>query len=221
MKEERRKHGIEVKNKPTPSMIKITGFPKEATLAEICNIFKKNHCDIENLDDKIEITGDKGDGPVLLTDLDEIDYELVMEQMDGHFVKGKRLKAVAIQDVTPEKAAPLQPEDPNDQDMQSETSSPSSPDVEAVKTPTDQAGSSGEVQKSLFQSVRDKFQPAKDALAKQTPGGSKVYQRVTASGSKVESRKTPHASSGDDGSPPLSQRGSENVSKRRYKNPRK
>ena len=73
-------------------MIKITGFPKEATLAEICNIFKKNNCDIENLDDKIEITGAKGDGPVLLTELDEIDYELVMEQMDGHFIKGKRLK---------------------------------------------------------------------------------------------------------------------------------
>ena len=212
MKEERKKHGIEVKNKPTPSMIKITGFPKEATLAEICNLFKKNNCDIENLDDKVEITGAQGDGPVLLTDLDQIDYELVMEQMDGLFIKGKRLKAVAIQDVTPEKDARPDP-NPEDQDM----SSPSSQDAEAAKTPTDTAASGNEVQKSLFQSVRDKFQPSKEVLSKQTPGGSKLYQRVTKSGTKVETRKTPHSSTGDEGSgsPPLSQRGNDNVSKRR------
>ena len=49
MKEERKKHGVEVKNKPTPSMINIAGFPKEETPADICNLFKKNNCEFGNL----------------------------------------------------------------------------------------------------------------------------------------------------------------------------
>lgn len=197
MKEERRKQGIDVKNKPTPSMIKITGFPKDITLAAISNIFKKNHCDVEDVTDKLEITKE---GPVLLTELDQIDYELVMEQIDGIFVKGKRLKAVAIQDITPSKE---QTEGSNDHEMASPTlSSPEEP-INA--------------QKSLFQNLKEKFQPQDPTM---TAGGSKIYPRITESGTKIQSKKNSRQSSVDDddtGSPklPPGARGNEqNVSKR-------
>ena len=142
-----------------------------------------------------------------LTSLDEIDWELVREQMDGVFIANQRLKVTAVQEVTPKKPEP----EPEDDAMQ--TSPPSSPATASPPTAspspteTSQAASgSGNFISNLVQ----KF----SGEPPRTAGGSKIYPRLTESGNVKESRKSTRKSTDDESSPKLGRGGDHNVSKR-------
>ena len=211
MKIANQKHDIQVKNKPVPSLILISGLPKEITLPQLMNLFKKNNCIIESLDDKLELKVDStgnGIGQAIMTGLDEIDWELVREQMDGVYIANQRLKVTAVQEVTPKKPEP----EPEDDAMQ--TSPPSSPATASPPTtasppptdPSQAASGSG----SFISNLVQKF----SGEPPRTAGGSKIYPRLTESGNVKESRKSTRKSTDDESSPKLGRGGDHNVSKR-------
>ena len=205
MKIQKEKHEINVKNKPVPTLILISGLPQEITLAQMMNVFKKNNCDIENLDEKLELLVDsegKGVGQASLTGLDEIDFELVNEQIDGAYVSGKRLKVTPVTEVTPKKPAAEEasevPASPMDETSSSESSSARSGPMAAGA--------------SMISSLVKKFSSTEPPV---TAGGSKVYSRITESGKEITSKKS--ARDEDDSSPKLSRGGEHNVSTRNSK----
>ena len=185
---------IDQSKAPRPTSILITNVPVDATLPQIMNLFKKNNTDIDNLDDKLVM--DKGKpGTIILKDLDEIDYELVIENINGIYIKNKRLKAVPVQDFTPEK------EKPEERENSSENSEDEVQEVE---------GAAGGVKTPVVK-VADKIQQYEE-----TATGSKVYERKTASGNTKMSKKTTRKDSAE-GSPELAK----NVTQRSRKSARK
>ena len=185
---------IDQSKAPRPTSIVITNVPVDATLPQIMNLFKKNNTDIDNLDDKLVM--DKGKpGTIILKDLDEIDYELVIENINGIYIKNKRLKAVPVQDFTPEK------EKPGEWENSSENSEDEVQEVE---------GAAGGVKTPVVK-VADKIQQYEE-----TATGSKVYERKTASGNTKMSKKTTRKESAE-GSPELAK----NVTQRSRKSARK
>ena len=160
-KEAEERANIDQSKVPLPTSILIENVPLEVTLPQIINLFKKNNTDLENLTEKIVMDNVKP-GTIVLKDLDRIDHELVTENINGVYLSGKRLRAIPLQDVTPEKGDGNESE--KEEDVEEENP--------VNKTP-----------KNIVKNLASKFQ-------EQTPGGSKVYSRVAADGSEVSVKKT-------------------------------
>ena len=197
-----------------PTCLRVTSLPPDVTLPELLNIMKSNHCgDIEDLGDKIMLDNSKP-GTAVIKDLDKIDFELVIENIDGVFLRGKRFKVTPIQEKTPEKETEKnsQEEEGSSPVMSmgasagTSSSSSSTPPPGASAAPTPKVNHLEKNKDDIENIDRTPPNPtAMEKLAKFFTGKenkkTKEYERVTESGRKINSSKNLRFSSSDETSP--------------------
>ena len=189
-----------------PTCLRLSSLPTDVTLPELYNVFKANNCEIENMDDKISIDGVPGTATI--RELDEIDYQLVTEQLDGVYLRGKRIKVTPIQESTPEKseAPPASPSAP----PASPAPAPSAPAGQRkpasgqppAKVSPPPVNSKDDTENVLrTPPTQSTVQQIANWFTNRTAAASKTYERVTDSGKKFQSRKTLRLSSDEEISP--------------------
>ena len=211
-----------------PTCLRLTNMPPDITLPELLNVMKNNHCgDIEELDDKIMLDNSKP-GTAVVKELDKIDFELIVEWIDGVFLRGKRIKVTPIQERTPEKENDRSSQEDGESPVMSMSSSGTSPSSSAPPpsgppsetAPSSKVNSHGKNKDDIVNIDRTPppNQTAMEKLANlftgKDPKKTKEYERVTDSGRKINSSKNLRFSSGDELSP-------QNVRQTRYQSKKK
>ena len=191
---------------PPPTCVRVSSLPEDITLPEFINLLKANHCDIAEIDEKIYFDNNKK-GTAVIRDLDSIDFELIIENMNGVHLRGKRFKVVPVQESTPEKVSEGDPA----MEVTPVTPTPS------LSSPTPAEASpvlAMKVSKNTLQynhvNETPRTPPRTPSVGQlvnqfqqvvQTAGGSKCYSRIV-DGKSITSRKTLRSSDLED-SPPI------------------
>lgn len=186
---------------PPPTCLRVTSLPADITLPELINVMKSNNCgEIEELDDKISFG--KVPGTAVIRDLDHIDFELITENLDGVFLRGKRFKVTPIQERTPEKSQPstADPEDAPASPSAPPPPPPSSSPLQVSENVEKNKDDHNSVLRTPVKTVQQLAEAYEERTTKKALE-SKSYTRISQSGKKISSKKTLRLSSDEDTSP--------------------
>ena len=204
---------------PKPTCLRLSSLPVDVTLPELYNVLRSNHCgDIEGLEDKISIDGVPGTADI--RELDNIDYELITENIDGVFIRGgKRIKVTPVQECTPEKPKENSEKEKTPAENGASATPPSptqskEPSKPVIPPPAAQASSKSTKSKDkvspsvnskddghILRTPKTTVQQIASWSTNKTAASSKVYERVSESGRKFDSRKKLRLSSDEETSP--------------------
>ena len=194
---------------PPPTCVRVSSLPEDITLPEFINLLKANNCDIAEIEDKIQFDN-AAKGTAVIRDLDEIDFALIVENINGVHLRGKRFKVVPVQGATPEKAQE-EPQRGGGAELMEVSSPPPSSALSTASPET--AGAAGtspvlamKVSKNTLQSNHANETLRTPNVGKlvshfqevvETQGGSKHYSRIV-EGKEITSRKALRSSDLED-----------------------
>ena len=194
---------------PPPTCVRVSSLPEDITLPEFINLLKANNCDIAEIEDKIQFDN-AAKGTAVIRDLDEIDFALIVENINGVHLRGKRFKVVPVQEATPEKAQE-EPQRGGGAELMEVSSPPPSSALSTASPET--AGAAGtspvlamKVSKNTLQSNHANETLRTPNVGKlvshfqevvETQGGSKHYSRIV-EGKEITSRKALRSSDLED-----------------------